>query len=891
LAFTPVADQFGTATITVTVEDGGLDNDLATTEDNGVINRTVFIAVAPVNDDPTLDELSESTLIEDFGTSTVQLTGITAGPNETQDVRVTAVSSDTNLVTIGEVQYPASSWMNTGRVAHYPLNDTSPDQVIDISASDTSIAGLQDATYTFNFKGSYEGHPAVEDPRYGVFATPAVKMSLQTAAGSYGSHTGDRLYFELPDDRRGTELQPWTTEFFFDVPLDGDTWQTMALVTLANNTAALYVDGVKYFPSSTNRDLPGNWAPSSIGTFNGREVSDFRVYNREISLGEVAELHTGVPDVADILLNSVADQHGTATVTVTVEDGGLDNDLATPEDNGSILRTVIVKVDSVNDAPTLDPVTDLVIPEDSSTQFVRLSGVTAGGGETQPLRVTTASSNPSLIRNQSVASFAEFDNETRLLAFSPVVNQYGSATITVTIEDGGLDLDLNTAEDNGTVSRSFDVVVESVNDQPTLNPVSNLVLAEDSLTQVLDITGITAGGSENQPLQVTALSSNPSLILHPAVASRAALGSDARLLTVTPLPDQYGIATVTVTVEDGGLDLDLNTAEDNATFSQTFDVTVTPDTDNPPSPVTPHGKMFIHETLSGDSLVSYQLPAVNVNGEAINGLFNRITATSSDTALIPDPTVLFASADVPSSLSFTPVADANGTATLSIQVEDGGPDNDFATTEDNRRATHQVEVNVLEVISNQGSAILAKDSTENLYVNTQPVVYHEQQAQSNIAGFAAIGATSENGENTLLVQRSSVTNRLVTDDAWRINGLFDSLRNESSPVLDLSAREVSSTLNVVAISGAYEVNGVNNPTLIVRRGQTYTLNLNVAGHPFYLQTTGSGYQSADAYSGGFTGNGQTSGEHEWVVPQDAPDEIFYQCEFHPVMFGKIIVVD
>ena len=396
-------------------------------------------------------------------------------------------------------------------------------------------------------------------------------MSLQTAAGSYGSHTGDRLYFELPDDRRGTELQPWTTEFFFDVPLDGDTWQTMALVTLANNTAALYVDGVKYSPSSTNRDLPGNWAPSSIGTFSGREVSDFRVYDRELSLGDIDELHTGVPDVADILLNSVADQHGTATITVTVEDGGLDNDLATPEDNGAIQRTVVVAVAPVNDDPTLDPVSDLVLPE-------------------------------------------------------------------------------------------------------------------DSLTQVLDITGITAGGSENQPLQVTALSSNPSLVLHPTVTSRPALGSDTSLLTVTPLPDQYGIATITVTVEDGGLDLDLNTAEDNATFSQTFDVTITPDTDNPPSPVTPHGKMFIHETLSGDSLVSYQLPAVNVNGEAINGLFNRITATSSDTALIPDPTVLYASADVPSSLSFTPVADANGTATLSIQVEDGGLDNDFATTEDNRQA-------------------------------------------------------------------------------------------------------------------------------------------------------------------------------------------------------------
>ena len=423
--------------------------------------------------------------------------------------------------------------------------------------------------------------------------------------------------------------------------------------------------------------------------------------------------------------------------------------------------------------------------------------------------------------------------------------------------------------------------VTPVNDAPTLNPTSNLVLPEDSLTQIIDITGITAGGGENQPLRITAATSNASLIPDPSITSREALGTENRLLGFMPLPDQYGVATITVTVEDGGLDLNLDTTEDNAIFSQTFDVTVTPDTDDPPSLVTPHGKMFIHETLSGDPLVSYQLPAVNVNGEAINGLLNRITVTSSDTAIIPDPTVLYASADVPSSLSFTPVADANGTALLSIQVEDGGPDNDFATTEDNRQATHQVEVNVLEVISNQGSATLAKDGSENLYVNTQPVVYHEQQAQSNIAGFAAIGASSENGENALLVQRSSVTNRLVTDDAWRINGLFDSLQNESSPVLDLSGREVSGALNIVAVAGAYEINGVNNPTLVVRRGQTYTFNLNTAGHPFYLQTAGGGYQSASAYNGGFSENGQTTGEHQWVVPEDAPDEIFYQCEFHP----------
>ena len=555
--------------------------------------------------------------------------------------------------------------------------------------------------------------------------------------------------------------------------------------------------------------------------------------------------------------------------------------------------SVSVDIIPVNDAPTLDELSDVNILEDASEQTVNLTGITTGGGETQVLSVTATSDNTGLIPDPTV----DFDGQssTGTLKFTPVADQFGTATITVTIKDGGLDGILDTAGDNATFSQTFEVDVTPINDAPTLDPISDLVLPEDSSIQIIDITGITAGSGETQPLQVTVTSSNPSLISDPTITSDTVSVEGSRSLAFVPLPDQYGIATISVTVEDGGLDLDLNTAEDNATFSQTFDVTVTPNTDDPPSLVTPHGKMFIHETLSGDPLVSYHLPAVNVNGEAINGLLNRITATSSDTAIIPDPTVLYASADVPSSLSFTPVANASGAATLSIQVEDGGPDNDFATTEDNRQATHQVEVNVLEVISSQGSAILAKDSSESLYVNTQPVIYNQQQVPQTIFGSSVVSADTSDSENALMLKplgadaEEPPTHRLLTDETWRINGIFNSLQNASSP--DLSSLEFSGSLNIAAVAGAYAINGVNNPTLTVRRGQTYTFNLNTAGHPFYLQTTGGGYQSANVYSNGFTGNSQTTGEHQWVVPQDAPEEIFYQCEFHPVMFGKIIVVD
>ena len=397
-------------------------------------------------------------------------------------------------------------------------------------------------------------------------------------------------------------------------------------------------------------------------------------------------------------------------------------------------------------------------------------------------------------------------------------------------------------------------IINSQNDLPTLDALPDITLTQNASGQLVRLENITAGAGEFQNLRVSATSSNPSLIQNPFITTLPELSADSRLLSFAPQANQYGVATITVTVEDAGLDGDLNKIEDNGIFSQTFDVTVTPDSSSPIVPLSPYGAIFVNEAVAGGPEMSYQIPALNVNGEAINGLLNRITATSSDTALIPDPTVLYASADVPSSLSFTPVANANGTATLSIQVEDGGPDNDFATTEDNRQATHQVEVNVLEVISNQGSVILAKDSSESLYVNTQPVIYNQQQVPQAIFGSSVVGTDTSDSENALMLKplgadaEEPPTHRLLTDETWRINGIFNSLQNASSPVLDLSGREVSGALNIVAVAGAYEINGVNNPTLTVRRGQTYTFNLNTAGHPFWLQTTGSGYQSANVYT-------------------------------------------
>ena len=108
-------------------------------------------------------------------------------------------------------------------------------------------------------------------------------------------------------------------------------------------------------------------------------------------------------------------------------------------------------------APTLDMLYDVTLAEDAAERSVALSGITDADGATQPLRITAASSNTSLI----VAPTVDYTSpdSTGTLRFTPVADRSGLTTITVTVEDGGADLDLSTSGDNERFSRTFNVTV------------------------------------------------------------------------------------------------------------------------------------------------------------------------------------------------------------------------------------------------------------------------------------------------------------------------------------------------------------------------------------------------------------------------------------------------
>lgn len=81
------------------------------------------------------------------------------------------------------------------------------------------------------------------------------------------------------------------------------------------------------------------------------------------------------------------------------------------------------------------------------------------------------------------------------------------------------------------------------------------------------------------------------------------------------------------------------------------------------------------------------------------------------------------------------------------------------------------------------------------------------------------------------------------------------------------------------------LSAASNPNISLERGKTYTFTVNASGHPFFIKTT-QGNTNANAYNDGVTNNGEQTGTVSFTVPMNAPDTLFYNCQFHSSMTGQ-----
>ena len=96
-------------------------------------------------------------------------------------------------------------------------------------------------------------------------------------------------------------------------------------------------------------------------------------------------------------------------------------------------------------------------------------------------------------------------------------------------------------------------------------------------------------------------------------------------------------------------------------------------------------------------------------------------------------------------------------------------------------------------------------------------------------------------------------------------------------------------------SSAYIFNGngfsdASNPMLNLKKGTTYVFKINAPGHPFFINST-QGTGTGMAFANGVTNNGTEVGNITFVVPNDAPGNLFYNCQFHASMSNSIIITN
>lgn len=104
------------------------------------------------------------------------------------------------------------------------------------------------------------------------------------------------------------------------------------------------------------------------------------------------------------------------------------------------------------------------------------------------------------------------------------------------------------------------------------------------------------------------------------------------------------------------------------------------------------------------------------------------------------------------------------------------------------------------------------------------------------------------------------------------------------------AYSVSNNGNASYLFTGEGLNNEANPDFTFKRGATYEFNLNTPGHPFWIKTSAT-LGTGDTYDVGVTNNGAENGTITFTVPMDAPDTLFYICEFHNSMTGTINIID
>ena len=673
LSYTPADDANGSSTFDVVVQD---DGGTANGGDNTSALQTFTITVNAVNDPP------------DVGADT-------ATTDEDQPVSIDVLGNDSD---IDGALVPGSVTVVSGPANGATAVDTATGAIT--YTPDTDFNGSD----SFDYQVCDDGTPTpVECGQATVVVTVNAVNDLPTA-------TDDTL--SVIEDGLATASVLANDDFGGD----GPGTSAITITTPPGNGIATVDDRGTASPTDDRIDFAPN------AGFSG---SDSLVYQITDSNGDTAsatlaitvtDVDSNTPaaadDVLDVAQDSTAtldvlandsfgsDGPGTAAITITsaptdgiavVDDGGTPADPTddvidyTPDtgfagsdtfsyeitDATGDAATAVVSVSVTSTASTPAAGTDLATVDEDDSVMVAVLANDAFGGDgpsSGPIVVVSAPAVGTATVNDNGTSADPSDD---MIEYAPDTDFNGVDAFDYRIEDA----------DGDQATATVNVKVTAVNDEPTFTASNPPAVDEDAGAQsvagwsTVDPGASNESGQSVQTYTVTGVS-NPGLFsAGPTVANNGEL-------SYMPVADANGTSTFDVTVTDDG-----GTANggDNTSAPQTFTITVNAVNDAPS--FTAGSDQTVDED-AGVQTVSGWATAISPGPTNESSQTVSFNVSNDNNALFSAQPTVSLSGD----LSYTPAADANGSATVTVSLaDDGGTGNGGEDTSGDQTFTITVE--------------------------------------------------------------------------------------------------------------------------------------------------------------------------------------------------------
>ena len=403
-----------------------------------------------------------------------------------------------------------------------------------------------------------------------------------------------------------------------------------ATVTITNVLNA----GVETLTATPTGSITVNYVAPTLTLSGSDTLANYQAVLRTVTYNNTAPNPNPTARVVTFVVTDGTDPSATATSTVTVT--------------------------AINSAPSFTlPGNPPAVNEDAGAQTVNgfATAISDGDGNTQ-----TVTFNITGNTNAALFSAGPSISATGVLTYTPAANANGSATITVTLSDNG-----GTA--NGGVDTSapqtFTITVNAVNDAPSFTAANPPTVNEDAGAQTVSGWATFNPGNAQESTQ-TVQAYTVSSVSNPTLFSTPPSVATNGTLSYTPAANASGTSTFQVTVRDNG-----GTANGgvDTSVAQTFTITVNGVNDAPSFTAGPN--QAVNEDAGPQANPWATALSAGPADEVGQTLTFTLTGNTTPGLFSAGPAVSPAGV-----LTYTPAANANGVATVTVTLHDnGGTDN------------------------------------------------------------------------------------------------------------------------------------------------------------------------------------------------------------------------